>query len=486
MAIVVQMPKLTDTMEEGVLIAWRKQEGEAVNVDDVLGEVETDKATMELCAYDKGVLLRHLIAAGDSVPPGTPIAIVGKAGENIDTLLAQVGKGAPAPAAGHELESPLPQEPADRVPGEEVPGEEVPGEEAPGEEAPGAKSAAAVAPRATQPPARDGEGRVLASPLARRLAREQGVDLDAVAGSGPGGRIVARDLEGAATGSVPSAGATASAARSATPATSVISAKVATGATSSNSVTTSKPLLGPQTVRPMEFPEPQVQDGKVVPHSNMRKTIARRLTDSKTGIPHYYVTMAFDADPMVEFRARANADATNGVKISVNDILIKAVAKALKEVPRVNTAWTEAGLVYHQRSDIGFAVAIDDGLITPVVRQADKKTLGEIATEVADLIKRARLKRLKPEEFRNGTFSISNLGMYGVSHFAAVINPPEAAILAVGAVQRLPVVRGDAVVPGNVLKVTMSCDHRVIDGAVAAQFLAALRELLEHPMRLVL
>jgi pyruvate dehydrogenase E2 component (dihydrolipoamide acetyltransferase) len=406
MAILVEMPKLTDTMEEGVLVRWQKNEGDMVVPGDVLGEVETDKATMELEAYDRGVLLKRLIEEGQAVPPGAPIAVLGKAGEDISELLAKAAKG-----DGRAFPAAAPQ--------------------------PEAQPEKDEAPSAG--------GRVLASPLARRLARESGVDLAAVQGSGPGGRIVKADVERAGAAAAPAA-----------PAPAVV-----------------------------KLPEPEVHDARVVPLSMMRKTIARRLSDSKIGIPHYYVTMEVDAEALVEFRARANADAKD-VKLSVNDVVIKACAKALAIVPEVNASWSDQGIVMHKRVDIGVAVAIDEGLITPVVRAAGEKSLSQIAAEVVDLIARARARKLKPEEYRHGTFSISNLGMFGVAHFAAVINPPEAAILAVGAVQRKPVVRGDAVVPGLVLALTLSCDHRVVDGAVSARFLAALKELLEHPMRLVL
>jgi pyruvate dehydrogenase E2 component (dihydrolipoamide acetyltransferase) len=409
MAFVVEMPKLTDTMEEGVLVRWQKREGEAVEPGDVLGEVETDKATMEFEAYDRGVLLKHLISEGQAVPPGAPIAIIGKAGEDIAPVLAKLGSRDGGGAAAF------------------------------------AAAAPAKEPAAAAPPAAPAGGRVLASPLARRMAREAGIDLGGVTGSGPGGRIVKRDVEQAA----------------AHPETTAAEA------------------------RRVELPEPLIQDAKVLPLSMMRKTIARRLTESKSGIPHYYVTMEIAADPIVEFRSRTNADAKD-VKLTFNDILIKACAKALRIVPEVNASWSDQGIVMHNRVDIGVAVAMEEGLITPVVRNADRKSLSEIAAEVADLIERARARKLKPDEYRNGTFSISNLGMFGISHFAAVINPPEAAILAVGAVQRKPVVHGDALVVGHVLAVTLSCDHRVIDGAVSARFLAALKELLEHPMRLVL
>jgi pyruvate dehydrogenase E2 component (dihydrolipoamide acetyltransferase) len=458
MAIVVEMPRLTDTMDEGVLVSWRKNEGDSVAVDDVLGEVETDKATMELAAFDRGVMLKQLIHAGDSVPPGAPIAILGKSGEDISALLAKLGATASAPpvakpAADAQGDSVEPDSSTPTIPVD-------------------VDSSAAGAGEA-HPAPRDPSGRVLASPLARRMAREQGVDLAALHGSGPNGRIVARDLSGATKAAMP---------RAPSPPARPLAASAAAPAPAAKKEAAPE---APAAHRTIDLPEPHVADGKVVPLSMMRKTIARRLTDSKSGIPHYYVTMAFDADPLVEFRARTNADSKD-VKVSINDLLIKTCARALKAVPQINASWSDKGIVLHQRVDIGIAVAMEEGLITPVVRDADKKTLGEIAGEVHDLVTRARARRLKPEEYRHGTFSISNLGMFGVSHFAAVINPPEAAILAVGAVQRVPVVRGDAVVPGHVLKVTMSCDHRVVDGAVAAHFLATLRDTIEHPMRLVL
>lgn len=433
MAKVLDLPKLSPTMEEGQIAKWHKKEGDPVAVDDLLAEVETDKATMEYRSFDKGTLLKILAPAGSVVRLGEPVAILGQPGEDVSAL---AGGGAAAPAA------------AAAAPAAPAP--------APAAAAPAA--AAPAAPAAAPAQASIGPtGRVKASPYVRKLAREQGFDLAGVAGSGPGGRIVARDLEGA------------------TPAAPVVAPAAAPARAPS----------APVAVAAGEMAQPEAR-----PLSMMRKAIARRLTESKQQVPHFYLTIDVDADPLHALREQINADlASQGEgapKVSFNDLVVKACAIALRRVPECNAQFSPEAILVHQRVDISVAVSVPEGLMTPVVRDADRKGVLEIAAEVRDLAARARAKKLRPEEMANGTFSISNLGMYGIDAFAAVINPPEGAILAIGQVRREPVVKGEAVVPGRKLAMTLSCDHRVIDGAVGATFLRALRQILEHPTQILL
>ncbi len=414
MAKIIGLPKLSPTMEEGVLLEWAKQEGDKVDIDDLLAEVETDKATMEFRSFDRGVLLKILVPAGESAAPDTPVAIIGKKGENIDDLLAQVAAGASS-ASSASAPEPTP-EPA-KV------------------EAVEAAPAAAPAPVAPATPT----GRVMASPLVRRLARERSLDLSTVVGSGPRGRIIKRDLEGV----------TASAA-----------APASAGAF-------------------VRLP-PRVEKA-----SPTRKTIARGLTESKQNVPHFYLTIDVDAGPLVAARKMMNATLKDD-KVSFNDIIIKAAAMALRQFPQANASWMGDAIHFHQVVDISVAVAIPDGLVTPVVRDADHKGVLAISHEVRELAEKARNKRLRPEEMSNGTFSISNLGMYGVEEFAAVINPPEGALLAVGALRDAPVVKDGQLVAGKRMKVTLSCDHRVVDGAVGAAWLQVFQRLIEAPMAMLL
>ena len=432
MAKIIGLPKLSPTMEEGTLLEWTKKEGDAVEIDDLLAEVETDKATMEFRSFDKGVLLKILVPAGETLAPDTPVAIIGKAGEDISDLLAGVASvpvaALPAlpPAASAQLAEPPPHVAADET-RRTIP---VPGK--------------AIAP---------GGGRAFASPLVRRLAREQSVDLRMVSGSGPHGRIVKRDfdqyLEGGGLSARP---------------TNALPAPPALGAS-----------LGQR--RP-----PQIE--KATP---TRKTIARRLTESKQTVPHFYLTIDVDAAPLVAARKQMNGTLKDtGEKVSFNDIVIKAAAVALRHVPECNASWLGDAIAFHQVVDISVAVAIPDGLITPVVRDADIKGILQISREVKELAGRARDKKLRPEEFTDGTFSISNLGMFGVEEFAAVINPPEGALLAVGGLRDAPVVRDGHVGAGKKMKVTLSCDHRVVDGAVGARWLQAFRKLIENPTAMLL
>lgn len=438
MAKIVGLPKLSPTMEEGTLARWVKKEGDALEVDDLVAEVETDKATMEWRALDKGVLLKILVPEGSTLKPDVPVAIVGQRGEDITALIEQAKSGAP-PASAPKGPAVGPSAAVARAAVAQA-------------TAPAAPSLAPVqatvapvqAPAAPQP-----TGRVFASPLVRKLAREQGIDLHGVEGSGPHGRVVKRDLD--ATPKAASAPAAASAPRAALPA--------------------QRSTPGGVVVQPL---------------SQMRKTIARRLTESKQTVPHFYLTIDVDAQPIVDARAVLNeALAESGGKVSVNDLLIKAVAIALRRVPECNASFMGTEIHFHQVVDISVAVAVADGLVTPVVRDADKLGVVAISEQVKDLAARAKAKKLKPEEMQNGTFSISNLGMFGIENFAAVINPPEGAILAVGAVRDEPVVKNGAVVPGKRMRMTLSCDHRVVDGAVGAKFLAALKKLLEAPIGMI-
>lgn len=409
MAKIIGLPKLSPTMEEGTLVAWAKKEGDEVEVDDLLAEVETDKATMEFRSFDRGVLLKILVPAGETLEPDAPVAIIGKAGEDIGDLLAQLKekKGEEAGAAAEE-------QPAQR----EVAAE------------PGASSEEAGASGA----------RVLSSPLVRRLARERSIDLGDVQGSGPRGRIIKRDID-----AYPGATAVA-------------------------------PAVGGERLAP-----------RVEKATSMRRTIARRLTESKQTVPHYYLTIDVDIGPLADAREAINSELkAGGRKVSLNDLIIKAAAVALRRVPEVNASWMGKEIHYHQVVDISVAVAIDDGLMTPVVRDADRKGVAQIAGEVKELAARAREKRLQPEEMSNGTFSISNLGMFGIEEFAAVINPPEGAILAVGTVRHEPVLADGAIVPGRRMRFTMSCDHRVVDGATGARFLAVFKRIVESPFTMLL
>ncbi len=428
MGKILDMPKLSPTMEEGVLSAWHKKEGDSVDVDDLLAEVETDKATMEFRAFDRGTILKLLVPQGAQVKLGQPVAILGNAGEDITPLLAKIG---PTPSqAPTAAPTPTPTPPPAPTP----------------TPTPTPKGSPLDRTERDDSPSAATEGRVLASPYIRKTARDRGIDLQGAAGSGPGGRIVPSDLD---------------------------------RLQGSRAVVVS-PGAAPLTSAALAQPE-------VRPLSMMRKTIARRLTESKQSVPHFYLSIDVDAAELSGLRERINHElsASDGGKISVNDLLVKACATALVRVPECNAQFAGDSILVHKRVDISVAVAIPDGLVTPVVRNADQKTVVAIAREVRDLVARARAKKLRVEEMQDGTFSISNLGMFGIDTFSAVINPPEGAILAVGQTRDVPVVKDGSVVPGKKLAMTLSCDHRVIDGAVGAAFLAELRGLIEHPMRIL-
>ncbi len=456
MAIAVEMPKMSDTMEEGVLVAWLADEGQAVTAGDVIAQVETDKATMDLEVYDDGVLLKRVVGEGAAVPIGALIAVLGAKGESADAVLAQYGSasgdGAPSTAASDAAPA------TDTVPG-------VPAGYG-GADAPVAAPAVAESQAAaTSAPPADGS-RVKASPLARRMAEEAGVNLSAVAGTGPEGRVVKRDVE-AAMGRAPEA------APAAPPA----------------AVPAAMPAEVPATVAPFPVPAAPV-GGTDVRITQMRKTIARRLTQSKFTAPHFYLTVEVDMERATAVRAdlNAHAEAQGLGKVSVNDFVTKACAAALRRHPMVNASYLEdEGVIrQHAEAHVAIAVAMPEGLLTPVVRNADTKGLAQIAAETRDLATRARQGTLDPSEYAGSTFTTSNLGPFGIAEFTAIINPPNACILAIGATRDVPVVKDGAIVAGLRMTLTLSCDHRVVDGATGAAFLGDVRALLEEPMRMLL
>jgi pyruvate dehydrogenase E2 component (dihydrolipoamide acetyltransferase) len=416
MATKVVMEALSPTMEEGRLVEWKKQEGEAVAVGDVLAEVETDKAVMELVARAAGTLLKQVVPAGATVPVSEPVALIGEPGEAVDN-------GKPTPAQKQQGTQPAPGPPP-----------------APAAEA---ERAAASAPAAAAPTP---EGRVKASPLARRIAAERGIDLGALAGSGPEGRVVLRDLEQAPAAAPTHAG-------------------------------------GPPAPHPI-LRTPEGAAFTDVPLNQLRKTIARRLVQSIGPIPTFYLTTEVDMERAWDAREALKA-LGDGPKVSFNDIILKAVAAALRQHPACNAWWQDDHIRYWHEVHVSMAVAIEDGLITPVIRNTDLKSLREIAAESLDLAERARERRLKPEEYTGGTFSVSNLGMLDIDEFTAVINPPEAGILAVGRIVEKPVVHEGQLTVRRRLRLTMSCDHRVIDGATGARFLKTLKAMLENPLAMV-
>ena len=418
MPVQILMPALSPTMTEGTLARWLKTEGDAVEPGDIVAEVETDKATMEVEAVDEGVLGRILVAEGtESVAINTPIAVLLGEGEDA-AAIGTAEPAAPAPAA--------PAPPADPAP------------------------AAAAQPAAPAAAPAEPAGRIFASPLARRMAAQAGLDLATLSGSGPRGRIVKRDIETALA---------------AAPA----------------------PAPAPEAPRPAAAP-PAAPEGAAVtevPNSGMRKTIARRLAESKQTVPHFYLTVDCEIDALLDIRKDLNARA-GGHKLSVNDFVVRAAALALRSVPEANATWTEAATLRYDTVDVAVAVAVDGGLVTPVVRNADAKGLAAISAEMADFAARARDGKLLPEEYRGGGFSVSNLGMYGIREFAAVINPPQAGILAVGAGEQRPVVKDGALAVATVMSCTLSGDHRVIDGAIGARFLAAFKGYAEDPLTMLL
>jgi pyruvate dehydrogenase E2 component (dihydrolipoamide acetyltransferase) len=428
----ILMPALSPTMEKGKLSKWLKKEGDQVKSGDILAEIETDKATMEVEAVDEGKIGKLLIAEGtDDVPVNTPIAVLLGDGEKASDIKAS----APAPAA--------------------KPPEQVQQGKA---EAPALKPAEAAR---NELPAARGNGRLFASPLARRVAKEKGIDLAALTGSGPHGRIVLKDVETAKPGAAPRP----TKAAAGQPAASLASP------------------LGDDVIAKMY----EAGTYEVVPHDGMRKIIAARLLQAKQTIPHFYLTISCDIENLLEVRERLNAHAPRDKekaplwKLSVNDFVIKALALALQRVPDANVTWTDGGMLKHKHSDVGVAVAVEGGLFTPVIRNADTKTLSQISLEMKDLAGRARKRRLAPHEYQGGTTAVSNLGMFGIENFSAVINPPHATILAVGAGEKRAVVIGDEIKARTMMSCTLSCDHRAVDGALGAQLLQAFKALIEEP-----
>ncbi|WP_119391756.1 pyruvate dehydrogenase complex dihydrolipoamide acetyltransferase [Taklimakanibacter lacteus] len=434
----ILMPALSPTMEKGKLAKWLKKEGDNVKSGDILAEIETDKATMEVEAVDEGIVGKILIAEGtDDVAVNTPIAVLLGEGEKASDIKAPAA-AAPKPAAA-----------------------------APKAEAPKAEAAVpqpkaeAPKPQAPAPAARtngQASGRVFASPLARRIAREKGIDLAALKGSGPHGRVVLKDVETAKPGAkAPAAGAPASAGLAAPMADDAIA----------------------------KLYEPGSYE--VVPHDGMRKIIAARLLQAKQTIPHFYLSISCDLENLLSVRERLNAHAPRDKeknpawKLSVNDFIIKALALALQRVPDANATWTEGGMLKHKNSDVGVAVAVEGGLFTPIIRKAETKTLSAISLEMKDLAGRARKRRLAPQEYQGGTTAVSNLGMFGIENFSAVINPPHATILAVGAGEKKAVVVGDKIEIRTQMMCTLSVDHRAVDGALGAQLLQAFKTLIEEP-----
>ncbi len=422
---VILMPRLSDTMTEGVIAAWHKQVGDKVSKGDVLAEIETDKATMDLESYKNGTLLYIGAQKGDKVPVNALLCVIGEAGSvDLEAIKAAASGG---PVSGSTKAAPAQEETAS-----------------------GGSGSSAAAQEST------GKDRLKASPLARKLAAEKGINLQQVQGSGDGGRIVKSDIE---TFQPATAAPAAAATSTSAPAAHQAAATSTTGGTGLVSF----------------------EDRPV---SQMRKVIARRLAESKFTAPHFYLTMSIDMDKAVASRAQLNELAP--VKISFNDMVLKAVAIALKQHPVVNSSWLGDIIRTNHHVNIGVAVAVDEGLLVPVVRNADTKGLAQIAAEVKDFAGKAKAKKLQPSDWEGSTFTISNLGMFGIDEFTAIINPPDSCILAVGAIQQVPVVKNGAVVPGNVMKVTLSCDHRVVDGASGSAFLQTVKGLLEEPLRMLI
>ncbi|MDP4129005.1 MAG: pyruvate dehydrogenase complex dihydrolipoamide acetyltransferase [Bacteroidota bacterium] len=414
---VILMPRLSDTMTEGVVADWHKKVGDSVKKGDILADIETDKATMELESYKEGKLLYTGAEKGQKIAVNDLLAIIGEEGKvNVQQIVdASKNKGTAAPIA-------------------------------PKEEKPAAANTES-APAEPQQPSLNGDGRIKASPLAKKLATEKGIDLSRLHGSGDNGRIVKKDVSEYHPAEVPVTAGTA------------------------------KPQAG------VSAPAGQVSFDEV-PVSQMRRIIAKRLAESKFSAPHFYLNMSVDMDKAVDSRSKLNE--TSPVKISFNDMVLKAVAVALKKHPAVNSSWLGDKIRINHHVNIGVAVAVEDGLLVPVVRFADGKSLSQIATEVKDFAQRAKLKKLQPSDWEGSTFTISNLGMFGIDDFTAIINPPDACILAIGAIQQIPVVKNGVVVPGNIMRLTLSCDHRVVDGATGAAFLQTLKGLLEEPLRMLI
>jgi pyruvate dehydrogenase E2 component (dihydrolipoamide acetyltransferase) len=447
MPINILMPALSPTMEKGNLAKWLKKEGDKVKSGDVIAEIETDKATMEVEAVDEGTIAKILVPEGtQDVPVNDIIAVLAGDGEDVKSAgagAASAPKAAPAPAATPAAAAPAPAAPAPKP----------------------AAPAAAPAPQSATPAQQtNGHARVFSSPLARRLAKEAGIELARINGSGPHGRIVARDVEGAKSGKGLKAPAAAPAAG---------------------------PSIAPSMSDKQILALFEPGSYEVVPHDGMRRTIAQRLTASVQTVPHFYLTMDCDIGKLLAAREEINAAAPKDkekkplYKLSVNDFVIKAMAIALQRIPNCNVSWTESGMLKHKHSDIGVAVAMPGGLITPIIRKAETKSLSTISAEMKDFAARARSRKLKPDEYQGGTTAVSNLGMYGIKDFTAVINPPHATILAVGTSEERAVVRNGKIEAAHIMSVTLSCDHRAVDGALGAELIGAFKMLIENPVMMM-
>jgi len=441
-ATVIRMPKMSDTMTEGTIVAWHKKEGDTVKSGDILAEVETDKATMDLEAYEEGTLLYIGVKEGSSVAVDDIIAVVGEKGANFKVLLDGGAPSAPA-ATGEGGSQTAQQNPQANVPADADTDLSYAG---------GAGDLA------------ESNGRIKASPLAKRIAEDKGINLAQVHGTGPEGRIVKSDVESFVPGSAPAA--------KPAPAPAAQPAPAPTPAAAPAPAPTAQPAP-PQ-------PQGEYED---VPVSQMRKTIARRLSESLFTAPHFYLTMEINMDKAMELRSTVNG--VSPVKVSFNDFVIKAAALALKQHPNVNSSWLGDKIRKYKYVNIGVAVAVDEGLLVPVVRNADQKTLSTISGEVKEMAGKAKDKKLQPKDWEGSTFSISNLGMFGIEEFTAIINPPDSCILAVGAIKQTVKIENGEMKPTNVMKVTLSCDHRVVDGATGSAFLQTLKQLLEDPMRML-
>jgi pyruvate dehydrogenase E2 component (dihydrolipoamide acetyltransferase) len=457
MANKILMPKLSPTMEEGQISRWLKAEGDEIEANETIAEVDTDKATMEMTSLEGGTLLKILVPAGDNAKLGQTIGIIGKAGEDFSALLDEAGatNGSAAPKAEEKTAeaAPTPAATEQKQEAAETAGRSY------DEQRPAAKEEAQAAAPKAQTAANDEQrttdnGRMIVSPIAARMAAENGIDLKSIKGSGPQGRIIKRDIEQALS-----------------------------QAPSQESQATSQPAAAPG------FAQAEVQGASAFREENtskMRQIIASRLAESIGPIPTFYLTVEIEMDNALEFRKAINASLKEEEKVSVNDVIVKTAAMASLKHPFVNSSYRNDKIRFYEDADVGVAVAIDEGLITPVVRGANKKGIAQIAREVKELAARAREKKLAPEEYTGATFSISNLGMFGIKEFTAIINPPEAAILAVGGAAPTPVVRSGEIVVRQMMHVTMSCDHRVIDGATGAKFLQTFKQMLENPILMLM
>jgi pyruvate dehydrogenase E2 component (dihydrolipoamide acetyltransferase) len=450
MPINILMPALSPTMEKGNLAKWLKKEGDKVKSGDVIAEIETDKATMEVEAVDEGTIAKILVPEGtQDVPVNDVIAVLAGDGEDVKAA------GAAAPKPAPKVEAPVPKP---------APAPAAARAAAPAPALAPQVAAPPIAPAATPVPQTNGHGRIFSSPLARRLAKEAGIELGRIMGTGPHGRIIARDVEEARSGKGLKAPAAAPAAG---------------------------PAIAPSMSDKQILALFEPGSYEIVPHDGMRRTIAQRLTASVQNVPHFYLTIDCDIGKLLGAREEINAAAPKDkekkplYKISVNDFVIKAMAIALQKFPNCNVSWTEAGMLKHKHSDIGVAVAMPGGLITPIIRKAETKTLSVISNEMRDFATRARARKLKPEEYQGGTTAVSNLGMYGINHFTAVINPPHATILAVGTSEERPVVRDGKIEIAHMMSVTLSCDHRAIDGALGAELIGAFKQLIENPVMMM-